>query len=89
MRIATCAQMGIACENDRRALLGLQCDDGSWEGGWLYQYGTTRVKIGNRAVTTAMAIAALSSQDIVPQRNDTKLSGTNDTQVVVEIREVK
>lgn len=89
MRVATCVQMGIACEDDRRALLGLQCDDGSWEGGWLYQYGTTGVKIENRAVTTAMAIAALSSQDVVPQRNDTKLSGMNGNQVVVEIRDVK
>ncbi|KAI0848056.1 HAD-like protein [Daldinia vernicosa] len=81
MRIATCAQMGIACEDDRRALLSLQCDDGSWEGGWLYQYGATGVKIGNRAVTTAMAIAALSSHGIVPQWNDTKFSGINGNQV--------
>ncbi|OTB13101.1 hypothetical protein K445DRAFT_14092 [Daldinia sp. EC12] len=61
MRIITCTQLGVQCERDRRALLDLQCDDGSWEGGWLYQYGRSGVKIGNRAVTTAMAIAALSS----------------------------
>ncbi|KAL7621715.1 hypothetical protein AAE478_009042 [Parahypoxylon ruwenzoriense] len=65
MRIITCAQMGIACENDRRALLSLQCEDGRWEGGWIYQYGSTGVKIGNTAVTTAMAVEALSSPDIV------------------------
>ncbi|KAI9641787.1 hypothetical protein NHQ30_009646 [Ciborinia camelliae] len=62
MRIITCAQMGIACEEDRRTLLDLQCDDGSWEAGWMYQYGSNRVKIGNCAVTTAMAVAALPSQ---------------------------
>ncbi|KAI1800362.1 HAD-like protein [Daldinia bambusicola] len=61
MRIITCSQLGVQCEHDRRALLDLQCDDGCWEGGWLYQYGRSKVKIGNRAVTTAMAIAALSS----------------------------
>jgi hypothetical protein len=64
MRIKACVQVGIPCEDDRRALLKLQCDDGSWEPGWMYQYGSTRVKIGNRSVTTAMAIAALSSPSI-------------------------
>ncbi|KAI0414171.1 HAD-like protein [Xylaria grammica] len=61
MRIITCAQMGVACESDRLALLDLQCEDGGWEGGWLYQYGSSGVKIANRGVTTAMAVVALSS----------------------------
>lgn len=61
MRIITCAQMGVACEGDRRVLLDLQCEDGSWDAGWMYQYGSLGVKVGNRAVTTAMAVAALSS----------------------------
>lgn len=60
MRISTCTQMGINCENDRRALLDMQCEDGSWEAGWMYQYGTSKVKVGNCGVTTAMAVAALS-----------------------------
>ncbi|KAK6607569.1 hypothetical protein H4I96_03804 [Botrytis cinerea] len=64
MRITTCVQMGVSCESDRRALLGMQCDDGSWEAGWMYQYGSNGVKIGNCAVTTAMAVAALSSAKI-------------------------
>ncbi|KAI5917034.1 hypothetical protein F4810DRAFT_716849 [Camillea tinctor] len=38
-------------------------EDGSWESGWIYQYGSG-MKIGNCRVTTAMAVAALSSQDI-------------------------
>ncbi|KUI72797.1 Alpha-D-glucose-1-phosphate phosphatase YihX [Cytospora mali] len=61
MRIITCTQMGIECQDDRQALLSVQCDDGSWEPGWMYQYGSTGVKIGNRGVTTAMAVAALST----------------------------
>lgn len=61
MRITTCSQMGIACEQDRQALLSLQCEDGSWEAGWMYQYGSTGMKIGNVGVTTAMAVAALSA----------------------------
>ncbi|TGO17743.1 hypothetical protein BTUL_0015g00790 [Botrytis tulipae] len=60
MRIITCIQMGVDCEEDRCALLKLQCDDGSWEAGWMYQYGTNGMKIGNCGVTTAMAVAALS-----------------------------
>ncbi|TEY44842.1 hypothetical protein BOTCAL_0344g00160 [Botryotinia calthae] len=64
MRIITCVQMGVACESDRRALLNMQCDDGSWEAGWMYQYGSNGVSIGNCAVTTAMAVAALSSAKI-------------------------
>ncbi|GAB1319343.1 Alpha-D-glucose-1-phosphate phosphatase [Madurella fahalii] len=69
LRIITCTQMGIACEADHRTLLNLQCEDGSWEPGWMYRYGSTGVRIGNRGVTTAMAVAALSSRDIAAQGN--------------------
>ncbi|KAI1819273.1 HAD-like protein [Xylaria intraflava] len=61
MRIITCSQMGIPCGEDRRTLLDLQCEDGAWEGGWLYRYGSSGILIQNRGVTTAMAVAALSS----------------------------
>ena len=74
MRITTCKQMGIACEDDRYALLNLQCEDGSWEPGWMYRYGTKGIKIGNRGVTTALAVAALSSQDVNLHGNGTNKS---------------
>ncbi|KAI9150073.1 Short-chain dehydrogenase/reductase [Paramyrothecium foliicola] len=64
MRIIACTQMGIACGHDRSELLRRQCQDGSWEQGWMYRYGSTGVQIGNRAVTTAMAVAALSTQPL-------------------------
>jgi len=38
-----------------------QCQDGSWEPGWMYRYGSTGVKIGNRGLTTALAVKAISS----------------------------
>ena len=86
MRIITCAQMGIACAEDRRALLDSQCEDGSWEPGWMYQYGSTRVKIGNRAVTTAMAVAALSSREIVTKGNgQIKASGVSEIASMNEV----
>ena len=61
-RIITCEEVGIPAweyEGERRELLSRQCEDGSWEAGWMYQYGSTGVKIGNRAVTTALAVRAL------------------------------
>lgn len=61
MRILGCAAVRLPCEDDRRTLLELQCGDGSWKAGWMYQYGSTGIKIGNCAVTTAMAVAALST----------------------------
>ncbi|KAI0803521.1 HAD-like protein [Xylaria sp. FL0064] len=61
MRIITCTQMGVACEGDRRDLLDLQCEDGRWEGGWLYQFGRSKIKMTNVCVTTALAVEALSS----------------------------
>ncbi|KAI0194217.1 Haloacid dehalogenase-like hydrolase-domain-containing protein [Astrocystis sublimbata] len=70
MRVMTCKQLGLSCDEDCRALLSLQCDDGSWSGGWVYQYGSSGTKIGNRCVTTAMAVAALSSRKS-PTNNST------------------
>jgi hypothetical protein len=61
MRILACDTLGVECNIDRKVLLRLQCEDGSWEPGWMYQYGTTRIKLGNRCVTTALAIAAITS----------------------------
>jgi hypothetical protein len=75
---------GIAGEEDRRALLDLQCEDESWEAGWMYQYGSLGVEIGNRAVTTAMAVAALSSQPTPAKASDaSKLGGMRE--VVSEV----
>jgi hypothetical protein len=61
MRILACDILGVECNIDRKVLLRLQCEDGSWEPGWMYQYGTTKIKLGNRCVTTALAIAAITS----------------------------
>ena len=63
MRIATCSSLNLDCFNDRRALCDLQCEDGGWNEGWMYRYGSTGIKFGNRGVTTAMAIKALSSPE--------------------------
>ena len=63
MRILTCSTLDLNCDIDRHTLLDLQREDGSWEVGWLYAYGSTGVKLGNHGVTTAMAIKALASPE--------------------------
>lgn len=59
-RIVTCKSLGIDCELDEQALLDLQQEDGGWEPGVIYVYGTTRITIGNSGVTTAIAIQGLT-----------------------------
>lgn len=67
MRVLTCDSLGIECSVDRHTLLCLQCQDGGWESGWMYRYGSTGVKIGNRGVTTALAVKAIASSASVPK----------------------
>ncbi|KDQ57457.1 hypothetical protein JAAARDRAFT_130231 [Jaapia argillacea MUCL 33604] len=61
MRILTCASLGIRDEVDLRTLLPMQCEDGGWEIGWVYTYGSSGVKIGNRGFTTALAVKAVEA----------------------------
>ena len=59
MRILVCKWLDLSCGDDCHTLLSMQCEDGGWDGGWIYKYGSTGIQIGNRGVTTAMAIRAL------------------------------
>ena len=60
MRITACDRMGIECEQDRRALAESQRPDGGWDLGWMYRYGSTGIRIGNRGVSTALAMRAIT-----------------------------
>jgi len=55
------SNFGSECiwEKDILQLRKLQTEDGGWKTGWLCRYGKTGVLIGNRGLTTAMAIKAL------------------------------
>ncbi|PCH34684.1 HAD-like protein [Wolfiporia cocos MD-104 SS10] len=68
MRLIVCAGLGICNKVDMEALRLLQCDDGGWEVGWLCCFGSTGVRIGNRGLSTALAIRAieLNSAQCVP-----------------------
>ena len=59
MRIITCKKLGLRYDTDIRSLLNLQCEDGGWEAGWIYKYGGSGLRIGNRGLTTAFAVNAI------------------------------
>ncbi|KAK7057152.1 alpha-D-glucose-1-phosphate phosphatase YihX [Favolaschia claudopus] len=59
MRIVACLSVGLRNDVDLKSLRALQCEDGGWEIGWMYKYGGSGVKIGNRGLTTALAIQAI------------------------------
>lgn len=59
MRLRLCAYLGLRNNVDLRALLPLQCEDGGWEVGWVYKYPTTGIRIGNRGLTTSLAVKAI------------------------------
>ncbi|KAJ6593944.1 Haloacid dehalogenase-like hydrolase-domain-containing protein [Mycena capillaripes] len=41
MRIVACASIGLRDDVDLRTLLTLQCEDGGFEIGWIYKYGSS------------------------------------------------
>jgi hypothetical protein len=70
MRVIVGAAVGLRLERDLAALLPLQYEDGGWGPGWIYKYGSSGIKIGNRGLTTALAlnaIAALYPPQTLPQ----------------------
>lgn len=66
MRIVVCDFVGIRDDIDFRALLPLQCEDGSFETGWIYKYGSSGLRIGNKGMTTAMAVKAVELMSPAP-----------------------
>jgi hypothetical protein len=67
MRVLAGAALGLRMERDLAALLPLQCEDGGWELGWVYKHrqphasSSSRGKIGNRGLTTALALNAIAA----------------------------
>ncbi|KAF8527230.1 HAD-like protein [Gautieria morchelliformis] len=61
MRILAAATVGIRDSIDYQRLRTLQEQDGSWPTGWLYRYGLTGVLIGNKGLTTALALKAIQT----------------------------
>jgi hypothetical protein len=61
MRVIVGAAVGLRLERDLAALLPLQHEDGGWGPGWIYKYGSSGMKIGNRGLTTALALNAIAA----------------------------
>ena len=61
MRVIVGAAVGLRLERDLAALLPLQYEDGGWGPGWIYKYGSSNIKIGNRGLTTALALNAIAA----------------------------
>jgi hypothetical protein len=75
MRVIVGAAVGLRLERDLAALLPLQYEDGGWGPGWIYKYGSSGIKIGNRGLTTALAlnaIAALNTPQPQPVQTQTQ-----------------
>jgi hypothetical protein len=61
MRVLAGIVVGLRLEQDLAQLLPLQLEDGGWGPGWMYKYGSADIKIGNRGLTTALALKAISA----------------------------
>ncbi|EIW61160.1 uncharacterized protein TRAVEDRAFT_43985 [Trametes versicolor FP-101664 SS1] len=59
MRVLAAASVNLSDRRGYDRLLALQEADGAWPTGWVYKYGMSGVLVGNRGLTTAMAVAAI------------------------------
>ncbi|ETS74731.1 hypothetical protein PFICI_13215 [Pestalotiopsis fici W106-1] len=67
LRLFTCQIIGVEAKlykRDLDRLLALQDEDGGWPAGHFCCLGRTRVRIGNRGLTTALAVRILRHQRI-------------------------
>ncbi|KAI1792346.1 HAD-like domain-containing protein [Ganoderma leucocontextum] len=65
MRVTAAASVGGRAARDYERLMAMQEEDGSWPVGWMYKYGSSGVRIGNKGLTTAMAVAAIRKYGVV------------------------
>lgn len=61
MRIIAAATVGMCDIADYERLLTLQQPDGSFPTGWVYKYGGSGLLIGNKGLTTALAVQAIKA----------------------------
>jgi hypothetical protein len=59
MRLIALNGVGISDPRGLKELIMKQEEDGGWEMGTLYQYGSKKLPIGNRGTATALAIEAI------------------------------
>ncbi|KAG7442323.1 HAD-like protein [Guyanagaster necrorhizus] len=59
MRLIVCNFTDVKNDIDLQTLRGLQREDGGWDTGLIYKYGSSGLSIRNRGLTTVMAIHAI------------------------------
>lgn len=59
MRLITCHGLGLRDPQGLKELLLMQEEDGGWGLGQVYQYGSKKLRIGNRGLSTALALQAV------------------------------
>lgn len=59
MRLLVCEQLNVRDVQGLRNLMTMQKSDGGWEVGHLFSYGSKQLRIGNRGVSTALAVDAI------------------------------
>lgn len=64
MRLIVCDFTKVKNEIDLQTLRDLQREDGGWDSGLIYKYGSSGLSIGNRGLTTVMAIHAIQSSSL-------------------------
>jgi hypothetical protein len=76
MRVDVCAKLGVRNDGDLEKLLGMQGEDGGWGTGWVYRYGSSGIQIGNRGVTTALAINAIKGMRELQAHTESMAGGS-------------
>lgn len=59
MRMLAAGSIGTRDARGYEQLLRMQEEDGSWPTGFIYRYGKSGIQIGNKGLTTAMAVSAI------------------------------
>ena len=59
MRIQAATVVDLCDSRDYERLGRMQEVDGSWPIGWMYKYGTNGISIGNKGLTTVLAVSAM------------------------------
>lgn len=67
MRLLAGMMVGLRLERDLVEMLRMQEEDGGWAPCWIYKYGSSGVKIGNRGLSTAFALRAIAALCSAPQ----------------------
>jgi hypothetical protein len=68
MRVLAGMAVGVRLEREMAEMVLMQEEDGGWGACWVYKYGSSGIKIGNRGLSTAFALKAISALQSKPQQ---------------------